>query len=383
MLSPVRENELQPVAQEAALAELPASLSIAGVQSAELFGIAMLAIFVRIAAISLASAIYHRPFASWSTTGDGGSYIAIARAMIGDRSLLGAFHQRVFPGYPALIVLAHLLIPSWPLAAMALSWISTAAAAVMAAVLARDGRVGWAIALLPPHFLLYTSIAMNEGVMLALCLAAILLTVRGPSHGVIIGLLFGVACIVRPMACFAGLGYLAYAIPRLRYRQIVLVGVTCLAVAGGGFLLIQHAIGNALQAVHAYDSGYGGEIITWPFKSLIFTPLYEHVPPAKIAYIWLYVIATLLAVGVMIRASIRQWSMVDVTTLLTVWLASNTLFVLCTGATWGFEAFHRFACWALPAICVAYLPILPRRWWAWVGLGAASFAIAVVSLPRN
>lgn len=86
---------------------------------------------------------------------DGDSYIAFAKAMIGDvGELIGnPFHQRVFPGYPALIALAHLTGFSLEVGAVLVNWVCVGSAAVLTARLFADRRLGWASVTLTPSYL--------------------------------------------------------------------------------------------------------------------------------------------------------------------------------------------------------------------------------------
>src|SRR5205823_3442675 len=88
------------------------------------------------------------------------------------------------------------------IAALGVSWLSSAAAAVLSALLFRDRRIGWAMAIIPPSFLTYSTLAMSEASLLALVALGMYCVVR--RDALVAGALaLGFAGLVRPVACFA------------------------------------------------------------------------------------------------------------------------------------------------------------------------------------
>jgi hypothetical protein len=124
-------------------------------------------------------------------------------------------------------------------------------------------------------------------------------------------------------------------------------------------------------------------LFSYPFKSLVFTPITSVVPLWKIVYIWLHVALVLAGIALLAR---RNWidrfkPGLDLT--MFAWLAGNTAFILCVGHIWGFHAFHRFVSWSQPALIAAYLPWLPRRPAIWALVALVSMAIAIPSILHN
>ena len=111
---------------------------------------------------------------------DGASYLAYAEGILGDRAtLLGdPWSQRVFPGYPAVIALVHLLGVSVPAAALAVNWVASGLVAVATAVLFGDARFGWGMATLTPAYLMYSTMAMSEPTLLLFTLLGLILGER-------------------------------------------------------------------------------------------------------------------------------------------------------------------------------------------------------------
>src|SRR6185503_13683911 len=86
---------------------------------------------LRVLVFLLASAIYHIPIDHFAAKGDGASYLAYAKAILGDASTLTNYDRRVFPGYPALIALVHLTGLSFSFAALLIDWLSAGIAAAL------------------------------------------------------------------------------------------------------------------------------------------------------------------------------------------------------------------------------------------------------------
>jgi hypothetical protein len=345
----------------------------------------LVAIFLAGAALRLLLAIaamqhYHLTLARLAYFSDGGSYTAYARAIAREPGPFSPFDGRVFPGYPVVIAGVHLLGIPLPAAALVISWVCSGLAAMLSAVLCRDRRVGWGMVFLIPHYLLYSTLAMNEALLLAVSVAGLVAATRGRS-AVAGGLLLGFAGLVRPNACFAVAGFLFYAAGQKRWRDAGIVAFLSATVVLAGMLVLKHFAGDALQNLHQYSSAYDGQLLTWPFRSLIMTPIREHVAISKTIYIWLHV---LVIVPATIWAGFRFFrsQATSMDRLFAPWLVGNTAFVLCTGNRWGFDAFHRFSCWALPALLWTLRPILPKHWF-WSLIAVISFALAFYGIAHN
>ncbi len=319
--------------------------------------------------------------------GDGQSYIAIARAMLGDRSGLSEYDQRVFPGYPAMIAGLHLAGLPFHLAALGIDWLAAGLVAAMAAALFGDRRVGWAMVMLVPQYLINSTLAMSEAPMLTLTLAGLLLARRCRSGQA--GAVLGLAGLVRPMACFAVAGAALSSAVEGRCRR----GLALALVAGGVF--VAGWMGAALWSGHAFENvriyknhpgAYAGQLFTYPFGSLISTPLHATVAAWKIPYIWAHVALTLLAIGLLAVKFKRDPRSADgLDALCLPWLAGNTLFVLCIGSHWGFDHYPRFTIPALPALFFALRRGLPDRIWMWglITVASATAAVATVWPPQK
>jgi hypothetical protein len=330
---------------------------------------------------------FHVPLDRYVTKGDTASYVATARAMLGDDGGMTEYDRRVFPGYPAMIAAAGWLGASLPWAALGITWLSAGAAAAGAAALFRDRRIGWAMVALIPHYPINSSMGMTEAPLLALTLGGMLLARHGGgARAGCSGALLGFAGLVRPVACFGVLGQMGVDVLRRRWRPALVVGAVSGIVVIGGILALHAWTGDVLRGVRVYANNpgaYGGRMFVWPFKSLIFTPLYDpQVSIGRVVYIWAHVVATLAAIAVLARRCLRRPSdPLDVLSLM--WLAGNTLFVLCIGSYWGFQHFPRFIIPAMPALLWALRCALPIRWYLWAPLFAGIFVMAVLGVNAS
>lgn len=393
----------------------------------DLLYIALAGLLLHVAVFVAASACFHIPLDQYVSKGDGESYIAYARALCGEIHQLDEYHRRVFPGYPAMIALLHLAGVPVQWAALAITWCAAAAAAAMAAAFFQDRRIGWGMLILPPHYLINSSLVMSEAPLLALVLAGLLLTQRGRT--IAGAMLLGAAGLIRPMACFAVLGAMATrfrsvrrlpsvgsssprlgalkpnvnraspvpfpikpASPATRWRPALLLGGVSAIVVATGIAALYFWTGDALEGTRVYANSpraYAGRMIMWPFQALIVTPLREPTSVGKLIYIWTHVFVALAGCIILARRTYRGASTSSPrpsdadaasTTLACVWLVGNTVFVLCVGSPWGFRHFPRFMIPAMPALLWALRPILPRRWWIWLPPIAAVFVMAVLGV---
>ena len=324
----------------------------------------------------------HTSLHGWAMLRDGESYLRIAAAVRGAMDVPNAFDWRVFPGYPLAIgVLGWTGIPL-ALVALVLTWGGAGVAAAAGGALFNRRDVAWALAVLLPGYLMYTSIAMSEGLLLGMMTVGLLLATRG--RVVVGGLLLGYAGLIRPVACFAVIAFGIWSLHRRELRNAIVCGVTALVVVATGWLAWRGWSHGAAQSVALYNQAYGNRLLEWPFEALITTPLQSPVPDWKVAYIYSHVLLVLVACTFAIRRLQLAWkrrdARGDIGILAATWLLGNTLFAICVGQYWGFHEFHRFIVPALPALYVALEPLMPRRRVWWVAMSVASLAMAAFGL---
>ncbi len=327
---------------------------------------------------------------------DGRHYLAYARAWLGADNALDSYNQRLFPGYPGLMALLHILGAPLHAAAVLPNWLAAGGIAVFSAALFSDRRIGYAMAVLTPSFLINSVLISAEPWCLLLGLAGLWLARRNAV--VAAGMAFGLAGMMRPMACLILAGYVAMTIRRGRWTQGLLCAAVAAAVVIGGMGLVALRFGTPFMSFVGYshekaygDEHYGGRILTWPFESLVMTPARqrrEHeqtpdgkikpVPTWKIAFIWIHVVPVVIGCGI---AAVR-WRLArsrrDILLAVTaaVWLGANTMFVVCIGSRWGFHSFDRFILIGLPPLLFSYQRLLPARLWMWLPIAVLSLAVA-------
>jgi hypothetical protein len=264
-------------------------------QRTELLAIAIFAIVLRLGVFITGMFAAPMTLADYTSKGDTTSYIAVAAAMTGERSLqsLDDYDRRVFPGYPAMIAVVHLARVPLPIAALCVTWISAGVAAAAAARVFADARVGWAMTCLIPHYLINSSLGMSEAPLLGVvCLALVL------SQGNRIffaGVLLGFAALIRPMALFPLIGIIFLLLRERRWARMILLCVGFAATSVAGFWAMQMWTGDALHGIHVYANhpgAYAGHMVVWPLQALL-AARDQTIP--RILYIWLHVIITLFA----------------------------------------------------------------------------------------
>jgi hypothetical protein len=167
-------------------------------------------------------------------------------------------------------------------------------------------------------------------------------------------------------------------------KAIVVAGISAAGVAVG-FGALRMWRGDVLEGVKIYANNkhtFGGQLLAWPFESLITTPLRSSVPLWKIGYVWAYVAAVLGGCLLAVRALRRPVSARarDESLVAAVWLIANTVFVLSMGSVWGFHYFDRHILAALPPLLWAYRAYYPRRIGVWVVSGAVSAWLGLAGL---
>lgn len=369
---------------------LPSTAAASSVRDAEMVGvrsltwIAAVAFLLRWALFAAVAARTGATLLDYAESADGAQYLFAAKSwLVGPGLLAGAPGvRRFFPGVPMLIAALWRcgVPPAW--AALMPSWLAAAGAAALAAWWARDLRVGWAMAAVPPIYLYASSLISTETLAVALSLAGVVLCRRRrPLLG---GLALGLAVFCRPFALFAVIAAIAGELVARRRRAAAWLvgGVAVVGVAG--LAVLQAHSGDALQSARTYRALHGG-IVAWPFESLLLTPWRTAVPLWKVPYVWAHAAVALLACVVAVakvrRAKPGEERAEAVT--VAIWLVGLVGFTLCLASAWAFHDFPRFLVPALPPLYVALRDYLPRSRWVWTAVAAASFALALQPAARN
>jgi hypothetical protein len=345
--------------------------------SREWLAIALVAVGLRVALCLIATHATHTTFYQYAGAADGYQYLAYARGWEGDTTAMEAtpLIKRLFPGFPALIAFLHLLHVPFAAAALLPSWLAAGFACVLALMCFHDKRVGWGMATLTPAYVFAGSLICTEAACLLFSLLGVWLSFR--RRWWLSGLAFGIGGLFRPVTVFAMLGCVVVLAMASDFKAVAKTTIMAGTIVFLGFAAVAHQFGDGLMTVKAYTAGFGGQIYTWPFHSIIATVL-QGVPIWKLFYVGANLAAVLLASGIAV-ARLRRPSddgSQALQTIAAIWLLGNTLNSLCLGDMWGFHDFPRFLVPALPAMLWFLRGALPKKIALWVVLGLISLVLS-------
>lgn len=331
--------------------------------------IAGVAILMRVVVLATATWLCGVSLDQYVKRGDGESYVMVAESMLGRRAYveLDEYHHRVFLGYPALMALVAATGVPVGIAGLLITFVSAGGVAVLAGRVFVDRRVGWASAMLVPHWVVNSSLVMTEAPALIFSLAGVFLAKR--EHWLSAGVACAGAGLVRPMTCFATLAVLVALAMAKHLKAAVVTGTACAAVFAAGLIYSECWRGGWFESAriyHASPRAYGGELFTWPGASLLRETFSSTASPVFSIYIWLHVAFVAGALGLLVYQQRRAPDARGLTAL--PWVVGNTLFVLCIGSFWGYQHFPRFHILSQPPMFYAWRRTLPERAWVWLTL---------------
>lgn len=337
------------------------------------------------AAFFIAAASFsHLTWSQQAHFGDSDQYVRYGQAIAGHATTLSEYDKRLFFGAPLAIAgMIRVGIPGGA-AAVLQSWAGSCIAVAASAYLFESVTIGLAVALLLPDYLLVSSVVASEGLMLGLTTAGLAFA-RRRKQIVLGGLLLGAAGVVRPMACFAVIGYAAAEVSEKRYRNAIVLGLSSLAVVLLGMAAMRYFTGDALESLHVYrdhPTAYDGHLLDWPMHAIIHYSTHYPIDKSKLLYVWVNVVFLVVALAAL-AAGPRAGTSLGRLSL--VWAAGNSLLCVCLGSAWAYLCFPRFICGAEPALLFGVRRFLPpaRQWWAWLLIGGASFAVALMMIVRR
>lgn len=316
---------------------------------------------------------------------DGWEYLRLARAFaefapgeVAPETL------RLMPGFPALIALTGLGHQPG-LVGITIAIVCGAAAAPLTGLLGRDGRLAWWMVVLPPSWLLFTSVVMSEGLFVLTVLGTLLLLRAGRWAGA--GLLAGVASTVRPMGILLFFPVLAEAVRRRPEANGSARALLAALVAGGPWVLGLWIVSAALWANPLRSAqAYAAQDLAWPLQSLIGETLNPEADLLRKGLVW-----STLALTVAGGAALwRRWRRGDSDARpLVLWHWSLTLLCVLLPSRWVFGCLERFLLPVWPTTLIGLAPLLPRRRGVALALGLAlsvlSWAVAlswIVNMAR-
>jgi hypothetical protein len=346
------------------------------------------AFFARVVFFAVASHLTGLDGVKFAELADGHSYIATARSMAGEAVLLNDYDHRVFPGLPMLLAGGiKLALPPHAMA-LGLNWLADALVALLTVLIFREWRLGLAIALLPPTFLMESTGVASEPTMLVFTLLSLwLLRER---RMLAAGLAVGFALAIRPMALGAWAGGFAVLVLVRDGRGALRLAFGTLLALGLVALWLYRWNGDPLisfRTQYSHKDAYAGAPFCLPLENFIRFTLSRGLPPLRLGYLWAHALVALAACGLLARELWREgfgaMAARPLPWMLGVWLALNTGVALCINGFWGVQIFPRLLVPALPALLYPFRAWLPRGALAWLAIAAASFAIGLYFFVVN
>lgn len=337
----------------------------------------------------------------YASSADGYQFKAVAKGWLGDLDAVRSqefFRQLVASGgsgsshllrfFPAssgpLALCTGAGFPEGPCSTFP-AWILSALAAGLAALWARDVRVGLLVTFLPP-INLWASTLFGGGWGLA-CILAGLLLLRA-DRAMAAGLVLGLAGWSRPEDLFPALGVLVgLAVARMWGGALRVAAGVAIAQVGLALAVLWRfgdLLGEVLQGAGTSAPG-GVGFLALTGRGLWLALGDPSTPAWKLPYVGGHLLLALVALAALVaraRRSPRDANATETWALL-VWLALQLLLALSLRGSQGFDDLPRYLGIASLAIVVALLPWLPRQRWVVSALCLASFALALYPALKN
>ncbi len=145
------------------------------------------------------------------------------------------FDTRLFPGYPALIGLLHLVLPISEVSiGVIISLVTSLLAIYFFWLWSKDWLATWLFAIFPPVWVLSATKVATEPLSLALILGGLL--TWGRKHYLLTGLLLGYACTMRNIAAFLVIVLGWQLLSQRNWKSLVTFGLG-VAIPGIGLLV--------------------------------------------------------------------------------------------------------------------------------------------------
>lgn len=287
---------------------------------------------------------------------DGREYI-IYSTKINAHNLADLPHEttRLFPGYPAVISVVGQLLGR-PLASVAISILGALLAVMLFHALFRDFWLSAYFAVFTPSWLLYSSLAMSEGLFLGCSLLGLYLFQQ--ERDVLGGLVIGFATVVRPVGVFLFLAIAAAILMEREYRALVRFGLAFVVIPlVWGFIskLTWGTFGKSVAALY----GYLERDFDIPLRAVIVETLKPQVSLLKKLLVWGHVVLGIGGFVLLVRGWMRERT--GLMLVLIVWLGLSLVFYFMISTKFTFDCLDRFLITCLPPIMVGLKRILPRH----------------------
>ncbi|MCX7048113.1 MAG: hypothetical protein NTX50_21840 [Candidatus Sumerlaeota bacterium] len=337
----------------------------------------VLAVGVRIAVIG-GSLMWARQDAShYAALHDGAEYQAIACGLFSPAALrdLQRETQRLSPGYPAAIRIASALLPA-SIAALAISVLAAAAAVLLFYLLTRDVWLAAYFAVFTPSWLLFSSVAMSEGLFLALALTGFYLWRK--NRPLAAALTLGILTLVRPAGVFvfAAIWLAQMSGPNRSAKR--LAGMAAIYALAPLIWLAASAL--IWQTPFRQLDAYWQKDFAPPFLAIV-RELFSFEGERPKQVLTAFTILTNAAAIILLLRQYRDNKTAgrarEETLAWLLWIGWIALFILTLPSSWAYRCLDRFFVACLPAMMIGLAPFFPRRWWAVAAMAAVGVAICL------
>lgn len=284
---------------------------------------------------------------------DGREYLVYS-TRIDEFGLANLPHEttRLFPGYPVAISVVGRIVGK-ALASVTVSILGALLAVMIFHALFRDFWLSAYFAVFTPSWLLYSSLAMSEGLFLGCSLLGLYLFHQ--NRDIQAALVLGFATVVRPVGVLLFLAIAVAMFMERDFRALVRFGIAFLVIP-----LVWAFISKLTWGAFGKNfATYLERDFDIPLRALIVETLRPQVSLLKKLLVWGHV---LLGIGGFI---LLVWSwMRERTTLkfvLIVWLGLSLVFYFMLSSQWTFGCLDRFLITCLPPILLGLRRILPRH----------------------
>ncbi|MFH0731770.1 MAG: hypothetical protein V2A72_02475 [Candidatus Omnitrophota bacterium] len=235
-----------------------------------LFEVFFLAVLPRLLLIVVSLYVFKISFLQYTIARDGSGYIALSNAFSRFDILdVKKFDTRLFPGYPFLMSISGKFI-DFGVSGVIISIICAFLACYLYFLIFKDKTTTRFFCLLPPAWLMNTTLVMTEGLSMALILGSLYLFFRNKHISALLIAAFGI--IVKPVIVFLFAIYLLFLAKDKSYKKLIFGICLCLLLLYSYMVFCKYTFGDMLINYNIYRHAwsYGSsKIFVLPYADII------------------------------------------------------------------------------------------------------------------
>jgi Gpi18-like mannosyltransferase len=326
--------------------------------------------FPRLIIILLTIVLFSVSLIQYTNLHDGKEYKNYAKAIAEfNVQNLPSDTTRLYPGYPLIINLISEPL-GFSLSSILVTIIFSIASVFLFYKITNHKWLSLYFSIFTPSWLLFSSLAMSEGLFVFLSLLAIYLFSK--SRFAFSFLALGFNTIVRPVGILLFLPMLLIMILEKRNRWIILSSIIIYLLFPLFWLISSQIVwGNMGQNIIKYI-----ELdFSLPFASLISGTLSHNVSIMKKILVWGNILLGVVALIILIHKYLgKQDSFI---LLMTLWLGISLLFYLSLSSRWTFSCLDRFMVTCLFPIFIGLERFFPKNKWVFLIILVLSIGICL------